>query len=91
MPNKLLQMNLKNILDLLYEYTYDDFYLVSDSEINSLSDRELISLYKKYRSLASKLEDEYFESANDIISYSTSYLRNIDNRQNSFYRTSRFN
>lgn len=88
MPNKLLQFNLKNILDTLYECTFDERYQVSDSEILSLTDRELRSLYKKYKSIFDLLEQEYFESANDIC---TKNLRNIDNRQNSFYRTSRFN
>jgi len=97
MPSKILQMNLSNVLESLYEFTGNDYYHVSQCELNSYSNKELIALYKKYKyaldvmendvygsSLKIEPEDCYVETINNGYN-----LRNIDNRQNSFYREGR--
>jgi len=87
MPNKLLAINLKYVLDQLFETTGDDKYSVSHSELQGYSDRELRSLYKQF---SRELED-YDNEPIVIYECYRGPLRNIDSRQNSFYRTSRFN
>jgi hypothetical protein len=97
MPNKILQMNLSSVLESLYELTGNDYYHVSTCELSSYSNRELIALYKKYKYALDLMErdvysntvivepkDYYVETINNGYS-----LRNIDNRQNSFYRNGR--
>lgn len=97
MSNKMLQMNLSNVLDSLYELTGNDYYHVSPCELSSYSNKELIALYKKYKYALDVLErDVYGETIEVepqdccIETINNGYsLRNIDNRHNSFYREGR--